>query len=27
LHKNPSGEGVFQRLKRLGFYEGPTETS
>jgi len=27
LHKNPGGEGVFQRLKRLGFYDGPTETS
>jgi len=24
LHRNPGSEGVFQRLKRLGFYDGPT---
>jgi Protein of unknown function (DUF4238) len=23
LHKNPVGEGLFERLHRLGFYEGP----
>jgi hypothetical protein len=27
LHRNPGGEGVFQRLKRLGFYDGPTEAA
>lgn len=25
LHENPGGEGVFQRLKKLGFYDGPVD--
>jgi hypothetical protein len=25
LHKNPGGQGLFERLKRLGFYDGPVD--